>query len=98
MVKRPKADLSTRPTVFLHLTMCLLCFQLVSTALYYNGHFTDVLVNKFLLGQLLALSAWLAYLGHCLAVGRFVISKTPYDLPLIAFVAWGGIANDQRAR
>ncbi len=91
MVKRPKADLSTRPTVFLHLTMCLLCFQLVSTALYYNGHFTDVLVNKFLLGQLLALSAWLAYFGHCLAVGRFVISNTPYDLPLLTFIGWAAL-------
>ncbi|MDP8243487.1 MAG: O-antigen ligase family protein [Candidatus Hinthialibacter antarcticus] len=91
MVKRPKADLATRPTVFLHLTLCLLCFQLVSTALYYNGHFTDVLINKFLLGQVLALSAWLAYLGHCLAVGRFTLAKTPYDAPVLLFAAWAAL-------
>ena len=30
--------------------LCLL-LQIVTTALYYNGYFTNPLINKFLLGQ-----------------------------------------------
>ncbi|MBI1390713.1 MAG: hypothetical protein GC154_19965 [bacterium] len=91
MVKRPPYDPAARPTVFLLAAQCLLCFQLAATAIYYNGHFTDVLVNKFLLAETLSLSAWLAYLFHCIRVRAFFLVRTPYDWPMAIFTVWAMI-------
>lgn len=93
MAKRPKLDLATRPTVFLHLAQCALIAQLATSALYYNGEFNDVLIHKFLVAQFLALAAWLAYGLHTLQVGEWRLVRTPYDWPLIALAGWAALRS-----
>lgn len=69
-----------------------LCFQIASTAIYYNG-IMHPLVHKMLLGQVMALAAWFFYLLHSIAAGQFVIRNSPYYVPILALAAWAGIRS-----
>ena len=78
---------------FEQLSFIVLLFQIVSTALYFNGYFTNPLVNKALLGQFTGLSAWLFYLIHCCLNRKFELGWSPYYLPAAGFVIWAGIRS-----
>ena len=65
-----------------------LLLQIVTTALYYNGYFTNPLINKFLLGQ---------YTGTGMAVLIFdfafhgALSTVPFIFPFLLLL-WSGIS------
>ncbi len=66
-----------------------LCFQILATALYYNGWILP-LMHKILLGQFLAVTAWFCYLLHSLFARRFVLACSPYYLPTGILCVWAG--------
>ena len=70
-----------------------LLFQIVSTALYFNGYFTNPLVNKFLLGQILAATAWCFYLIQSFLDRRWVFVYSPYYAPALIFMLWAGFRS-----
>lgn len=78
---------------FERVSFIVLLFQIVSTALYFNGYFTNPLVNKALLGQYTGLTAWLFYGIHCFVNRRFVLAWSPYYLPAACFTVWAGIRS-----
>ncbi|MGI6458124.1 MAG: O-antigen ligase family protein [bacterium] len=71
--------------------LCLL-LQIVTTALYYNGYFTNPLINKFLLGQYLALAAWLFFIFDFAFSRRFVPVWSPFYIPAFLLLLWSGIS------
>ncbi len=70
-----------------------LLFQILSTALYFNGYFTNPLVNKFLLGEVLALTAWLFFLAKAVFEKRFLLVWSPYYIPALMLLVWSGIRS-----
>jgi len=90
-----RKDEATTPFAkfFLYAVYVTLCFQLIATATYFNAYYTNPLINKLLLGQYLAFSAWLFYLLHSLCAGRLVLILCPYYLPAVLLLIWSGIRS-----
>jgi len=74
------------------LVYMILCFQIIGTALYYNG-VMHPLMHKLLLGQVLALSAWFLFGLYSISVRKVTFSVSPYYLPLLALTVWAGIRS-----
>jgi O-antigen ligase len=72
------------------LVYLILCFQIVSTAVYYNPY-NYPLIHKMLLAQITTVMAWFIFLAHCFIEKRFFLRKSPYYWPLLALVIWSGI-------
>lgn len=73
------------------LVQAILVTQIVTTALYFNGYFTNPLVNKHLLAQYLALSAWFLYLVRSALSGVFTLGWSPLYIPALLLAVWSGI-------
>ncbi|RJP35238.1 MAG: O-antigen ligase family protein [Candidatus Omnitrophota bacterium] len=71
----------------------MLIFQILSTGLYFNGYFTNPLINKILLGEILALTAWLLFFWKAFAEKRLVLIWSPYYLPAFVLLVWAGIRS-----
>ncbi|MEW6234153.1 MAG: O-antigen ligase family protein [Candidatus Omnitrophota bacterium] len=93
MQRRNEEASSPLARLFLYAVYITLCFQLISTATYFNAYYTNPLINKLLLGQYLALSAWLFYLLHSLCAERLVLVWHPYYLPALGLLLWSGIRS-----
>ncbi len=84
------------PPMLLYLDLALqltLILQILSTALYFNGYFTNPIVNKFLLGETLALTAWLLFLSKSVVEKRLVLIWSPYYIPALVLLIWSGIRS-----
>ncbi|MBD3265486.1 hypothetical protein GF373_02350, partial [bacterium] len=78
---------------FERITLFVLLFQVAATALYFNGYFTNPLVNKYLIGQFTGMTAWFFYLLHCLFERKFTLAKSPYYVPALLLALWAFIRS-----
>lgn len=85
---KPTRSPQDAPSLFLLMLQCVLCFQLAAVAIYYNGYFTNPLIHKMLLGQYLALLAWLLFAGHVIWTGKIVFTHSPFYLPGALLAGW----------
>lgn len=75
---------------FENLTHLALCFQIIATALYYNG-WMHPLSHKMLLAQFLAVAAWFFYLIYSVLLRKFVVAVSPYYWPALVLCVWAGL-------
>lgn len=75
---------------FENMTHLALCFQIISTAIYYNG-WMHPLSHKMLLAQFLAVTAWFCYLLYSVLARRLAVAASPYYVPALVLCVWAGI-------
>ncbi len=90
-MKSKRKQQSAMSTYFKNLAYISLCAQLVTTATYFNAYFTNPLVNKIIMGQYLAVSAWFFYLLYCVSEREFRLVWSPFYVPGLALSVWAGV-------
>lgn len=88
MAKKSKPTESRLPALVWLAFQVTLCMQIVATCLYYNGHFTNPLIHKFLLGQHLILTGWFLLAIHACLRGSLAWSRSSFLLPGALLAGW----------